>query len=155
MRNTDGLLQAPKATYKAFPVLIKSHKLTLILDAPPDKKTVAQLKEEVLSALTSNVVNRDGESDVPEVENLDDFEICRELKERKDRAVVPTGKFEALDENAQVAKQTTPYEPLFLRFKKNGEISWLKPEYTLPPLNDDEGDPEPELPNKGKRKAID
>ncbi|KAL5487613.1 hypothetical protein ACEPAI_5721 [Sanghuangporus weigelae] len=143
----------PKASYKAFPILIRSHKLTIVLDASPDKKTVAQLKEEVLSALKSNVVNREDEPDIPEVESVDDFEICRELKTRQDRVLVPTGKFEALDESAQVSKQATPYESLFLRFKMKGVRQ--KPEYTLPPINDDE-EPEPEpSPSKGKRKATD
>lgn len=94
----------------------------MVLDAPPDKKTVAQLKEEVLSVLKSNVVNFDGPgTDVPDVESVDDFEICRQLTEKRDRAQVPMGKFEALDESAQVVKQTSPYEILFLRFKINGE----------------------------------
>lgn len=90
-----------------------------MLDAPPEK-TVTQLKEDILSALTSKVLNVNGEPGVPTVEGLGDFEICRELKEREGKTLVSTGKFEALDESEAVVKQTSPYENLFLRFRING-----------------------------------
>ena len=49
-----------------------------------------------------------------------DIELCRELKERQNRILVPTGKFEALDESTPVMKQTVPYEHVFIRYKDNG-----------------------------------
>lgn len=142
-----------------------------MLDAPPEK-TVTKLKEDILSALTSKVLNANGEPGVPTVETLNDFEICRELKEREGKTLMSTGKFEALDESETVVKQTSPYENLFLRFRINGVFSssileWLyadaragvrqKVEYTIPPKEEPEDMPEPEpvSPSKGKRRAID
>ena len=117
---TDRIhLQPPKIPYKTYPILVKSHKLTIFLEAPPSK-TVAQLKEEVLSALQSKVVDCPAEIDLEKIESTKDFEICRELKERKDRFMVPSGKFEILEESVCVKDTTVPYEVLVLRFRENG-----------------------------------
>ncbi|KAI5117390.1 hypothetical protein M0805_009078 [Coniferiporia weirii] len=139
-----------KVQYKTLPILLRSHKLSIFLDAPPGK-TVAELKQDALSALTSRVVNAGNEVDVPEVCGVADFELCREIKERR----VPTGKFETLDGAALVKDVASAYEVLVVRFR--GESGRLMPaEYTLPPISaDDDDEPEPEpSSSKGKRKAF-
>lgn len=95
---------------------MKAQRLTIFLEAGP-KKSVAELKEDALSALTSKVINADGEEDVPEVQSLDDFELCREIKEKR----VPTGKFEILDKKAKVKDVASAYEVLVIRFRQDGE----------------------------------
>ncbi|THH08813.1 hypothetical protein EW145_g2449 [Phellinidium pouzarii] len=138
----------PKILYKTLPILLKSRRLTVLLEAAPSK-TIADLKQEALSALTSSVVNVNGELDVPEVHSIDDFEICREVKERR----IPTGKFETLGGSILVKDTAVAYETLIIRFRENGRL--MPAEYTAPPILADEDEPEPELStSKGKRKAL-
>ena len=75
------------------------------------------MKDDAFSALTSKVINNGEDSDVPEVTDLQDFELCREIKEKR----VPTGKFEILDKNAKVRDVAGPYEVLVIRFREDGE----------------------------------
>ncbi|KAH8118732.1 hypothetical protein DFH11DRAFT_1568945 [Phellopilus nigrolimitatus] len=139
----------PRTPYKTLPILLKAHKLTIFLEAPPTK-TVAVLKEDALSALTSKVINNNNESDVPEIEGVEDFEICREIKERNR---VPTGKFEVLDGKELVKNVAVAYESLFVRFRENGKLRPV--EVTLPPTQADDDDPVPEpSSSKGKGKGL-
>lgn len=142
----------PKVAYKVHPILIKSHKLTICLEAPPTK-TVAQLKEEVLSALTSKLVDCPMDIDMDEIKSTKDFEICREQRERRERTMVPVGKFDILDASACVKDTTFPYETLVLRFRENDR---LKPAtYIPPPINEDEDEEQLEpVSGKGKQRAI-
>lgn len=56
----------------------------------PPSTTVAELKEEALSALTSDVNQVE---DVPKISSEDDFEICRAIK---DKGKI-TGGYEIMD----------------------------------------------------------
>lgn len=68
----------------------------------------------------------DEPEDAPfEVQETKDIELCRELKEKQGRTLVPIGKFEALDESTPVMKQTLPYEHIFIRYQKNGRRLFL------------------------------
>jgi len=133
-----------KVPYKVYPILLKTHKVTIFLEAP-QSKTVASLKADALSALTSKA----GETeDIPRVTDVSDFEICHEVKERGRAA---SSKYHVLEDAQVVQKVVTAWETLFIRFKdENGR---LQPVEVTIPSNEDE-DEEP-LPNKGKGRAID
>ena len=91
-----------------YPILLKTHKTTIFLEAPASK-TISSLKEDALSALTSRVV--EGE-DIPRVQDVADFEICREKKEQG-----KAPKYELLDGTMLVQKVTSAWESLYIRFK--------------------------------------
>lgn len=97
--------------YKTYPILVKSHKFTIFLEAPPTR-TIASIKEETLSALTSRV-GKDTE-EIPEVESIDDFELCCEIKERGRQ---PTGKYEVLQGNDVLKNVAQAWEIMFIRFR--------------------------------------
>ncbi|KAJ7130983.1 hypothetical protein C8R46DRAFT_1141701 [Mycena filopes] len=125
----------PRATPKVFQVLVKTHKLTVLITVPPTN-SVAELKEEVLSALSSDVHQID---DVPRVSAARDFELCKAIKERGKL----TGEYQLLSEltlslrDAGVAN----WEPLFVRFRPPGSDE-LGP-VVFVPFEDDEDDAPP------------
>ena len=91
----------------------------------PDRKTIADLKEEALSALTSDVVANphvevdiglpevDPQWEVPQVTSVDDFELCKAVKERGR----PTGQYEPLSPDATVKQSVPNWESLYIQFK--------------------------------------
>lgn len=76
------------------------------------------MKELALSALTSKVCRAES---VPEISSVDEFEICREVKE-KGRS---TGKYELLEGKEIVRDVLTPWEVVFVRYRdSSGEQFW-------------------------------
>ncbi|CCM01761.1 uncharacterized protein FIBRA_03827 [Fibroporia radiculosa] len=151
----------PKVQPKEYIIPLKTHKLTVFLVASITN-TISAVKEDALDALKAKVtqapkphvtlsasMDTDEESDfVPNVINLEDFELCRGIRERGRM----NGKFEILDQNATVKNALVNWEPVFVQFRDaNGQL--LPVEVSLPPLLD-EDDEEAELAaaRKGKRK---
>ena len=111
------MTQPPRLPPKTFILTLKTHKLTVLTTVlQPEKTTIAELKEEVLSALTSHVVAHphveeaiglpepDPEWQVPQVGSVDDFELCRGIKERGRY----TGQYEPLSPKDTVRSTRNP-----------------------------------------------
>ncbi|KAJ7102651.1 hypothetical protein C8R43DRAFT_907124 [Mycena crocata] len=103
--------QPPRAQAKVFQVLIKTHKLTVLTTVVPTI-TVAALKDDVLSALSSDVNTVEG---VPPITSADDFELCKGVKAQGKL----TGEFQPLNDLTQSIKEAgvTNYEALFVQFR--------------------------------------
>ncbi|TDL29900.1 hypothetical protein BD410DRAFT_798365 [Rickenella mellea] len=155
----------PKNLPTTYQLLLKTHKLTIFLSASQNA-TIASLKADALSALSSKVNQAEG---VPQVSSVDDFEICRELKE-KGTPSSDAKKYETLPARDTVKNTLLPWEWIYIRFRdESGKL--LPVEVTIPELvPPDEDEPErsskpkaedslmevePTRPtvNKGKRKA--
>ncbi|KAF7792811.1 hypothetical protein EIP86_003910 [Pleurotus ostreatoroseus] len=147
---------------KTYILSFKTHKLTVLTTVTqPDRKTIADLKEEALSALTSDVVANphvevdiglpevDPQWEVPQVTSVDDFELCKAVKERGR----PTGQYEPLSPDATVKQSVPNWESLYIQFKnKQGRPIPVK--VSLPAIEDeDEDEAELSAARKGKRKA--
>ena len=82
----------------------------------PQTATIASLKHEAYTALTSDVNQVD---DVPLVTSKDDFEIC---KARKDRPKRTAREYDVLDESMLVRSCLSNWEILFIQFRdESGE----------------------------------
>ena len=116
----------PRLPPKTYILTIKTHKLSVLVTvAQPDKTTIGELKNEVLSALTADVVvnphiddamglpEPDPSWESPFVDTVDDFELCRAVKE-KGR---PTGHYEPLANNETVKSSVANWESVFVQFK--------------------------------------
>ncbi|KAK2465929.1 hypothetical protein APHAL10511_001570 [Amanita phalloides] len=145
-----------RAIPKIHQLLLRTHKLTIFLTLPPST-TIAQVKEEALSAFVSEVNQAHAEIDgTPTVASVDDFELCRVVRD-KDPRMGPT--YEVLDTRRSLRDYGfSSWETLFFRFKSDdGE---LMPATAVMPSIDDEdvadtmSDEAPvRSTNKGKRKA--
>ncbi|KAF4575208.1 hypothetical protein EYR36_006566 [Pleurotus pulmonarius] len=94
---------------KVYHLLIKTHKTTVFVTTAPTA-SVASVKSEVFSALTSDV-NKDTET--PEVSSEDDFDLCKPFKDKGK----PTGAYEVVDTSLQVKQAgINNWEHLFIKF---------------------------------------
>ncbi|KAG8919746.1 hypothetical protein FRC02_001412, partial [Tulasnella sp. 418] len=103
-------------------LLIKTHKLTIFIQSP-QKSTLSELKEKVLSAL-QQFAKEGANEGIPMVDSADDFEICQ----RKSGANQP--KYTILETGGAAADTTIKkaqlkgWEPLFLRFRnEDGDLA--------------------------------
>ncbi|KAL1939995.1 hypothetical protein VTO73DRAFT_9330 [Trametes versicolor] len=146
----------PRIQPKNFILLLKTHKLTVLLTLP-STSTVEDVKAEALSALQSSVLENpepnpevmdedSSEWAVPSVADTDDFELARAAKVQGR----PTGKYEKLELGAQLKSVVANWDPIFVQFKDpNGGLLPVK--VSIPPINPEEyEDPSTQ---KGKRKA--
>lgn len=70
-------------------------------------------------ALTAKVNEAE---DVPKVNSIGDFEICREVKENRN----PTGEFEIMTGSEIVKEVLMPWEVIFIRFRdESGELFFV------------------------------
>ncbi|KAJ3508138.1 hypothetical protein NLJ89_g5917 [Agrocybe chaxingu] len=145
----------PPRPAKVYHILVKSHKLSIMLHGQLPTTTVAELKNQVLSALTSNVASDAldiAAMDPPEVDVQaeDDFELCRPIKEKGKAAAT----FEIL-EPQKILRECGigGWEPLFLQFRDPGTGQLSPVQYTLPSMLDEEDEPQAPPEGKGKRKA--
>ncbi|KLO08458.1 hypothetical protein SCHPADRAFT_880541 [Schizopora paradoxa] len=142
-----------KVTYKVYPILLKTHKTTFFLEAPAGK-TVASLKDDTLSALTSKTRETlsPDEEKLPEVSSTDDFEICRDVKEKSKQSFSGPN-YELLNTEEVVQKIAQPWEVLYLRFIGSNGI--LMPvNVTIPSISADADEEMPEpSSSKGKGRA--
>ncbi|KAI0722341.1 hypothetical protein C8T65DRAFT_136964 [Cerioporus squamosus] len=149
----------PRAPPKVFILLLKTHKLTVLITAP-STSTVEDVKTEALDALTSSVLaapnphaeyamdEDPSEWEVPKVSSKGDFELAKAVKEKQR----PTGRYETLDTKAQLKNVLANWDPVFIQFK--GSDGGLLPvKVSLPSVNDEEEEPSPSAASKGKRKA--
>lgn len=98
----------------------------------PEKTTIGDLKVEALSALQADVLSADHDEDVdmlygaaapdpewtpPVVQSVDDFELCRAVRERGR----PTGQYETLLTKDVVKQTVANWESLFIQFRENGK----------------------------------
>ncbi|KAG6820694.1 hypothetical protein H0H93_013213 [Arthromyces matolae] len=124
----------PKTLPKIHNIHMRSHKISILVMVPPST-TIAQLKQEALSALTAQV--NEVEQQVPAVQSENDFELCKEIKEKGK----PTGEYEVL----QVVKQLrdynlASYDTLYLQFRdEKGEL--LPIVFESPSIDDDVEEP--------------
>ncbi|KAG6897609.1 hypothetical protein C0992_013049 [Termitomyces sp. T32_za158] len=110
------------------------------------------MKQEAFSALTAPINEVDI---VPKVENENDFELC---KENKDKGR-PTGEYETLDVSKQLKEcGLASYDTLYIQFRdSSGE---LLPVVVLTPSIDDDGEDPLQADiagpgtSKGKRKRT-
>ncbi|TFK62714.1 hypothetical protein BDN72DRAFT_376664 [Pluteus cervinus] len=142
----------PPKVPKVFQLLIRTHNLTIYHTMLPTTSVVT-VKEETLSALTSNVNQAE---DVPRISSLEEFDLCRASKGK------PV-KYEALDETKELKDiiGLGTWEVLYVRFKDPETGKSSKITFTAPSMDDDEilsAAPEPEpvsSKSQGKRKARD
>ncbi|KAI6034549.1 hypothetical protein BKA83DRAFT_518365 [Pisolithus microcarpus] len=183
----------PRVPPKTYILLLKTHRLTVFLSAPQNA-TVGSLKAEALSALSSPVLrertdsdpvpdriptapgedeemfdvhgsaNANVNEDIPAVTSVDDFELCRAIKDRgRQNAAAPA--YEVLDPDSPIRGLLNNWEELYVQFRdENGELVPVEVSHTS--LLDEEEEeqarraPPPPLPpqpttpmGKGKRKA--
>ncbi|KAG0703913.1 hypothetical protein DFH29DRAFT_914671 [Suillus ampliporus] len=135
----------PRAAPKTYQILVKTHQVTIFLTVP-QSATIALLKDEALSALTSRVATED--ESFPRVNTTSDFELARSVKEKeKSRSGVT---YEVLEPDKTIRGLLMNWELLYFQFRdEDGNL--MPVEVSQPSLVDDE---EEEAPvNKGKRKA--
>ncbi|KAF8740111.1 hypothetical protein AX14_008530 [Amanita brunnescens Koide BX004] len=129
-----------RAVPKIHQLLIRTHKLTIFLTLPPST-TIAQVKEEALSALSSDVYQAHAEIDgTPVVASVDDFELCRATREN-DRNPRSTGTgliYEVLDKRRALRDYGfASWETIFFKFKsEDGELFPVT--VTIPSVDDDD-----------------
>ncbi|KAJ7098656.1 hypothetical protein B0H15DRAFT_821749 [Mycena belliarum] len=146
----------PKPQPKIFQILVKTHKLTILITVLPTI-TVGALKTEIFSALASDVNQG---ADVPPVSSVGDFELCKGSKERGKL----TGEYTPLDNPKQALKDAgvVNWEPLFVQFR-DPDSGELLPVVFIP-FEDDEDEvsqqfsapappPAEASTSRGKRKA--
>ncbi|KAN0097222.1 hypothetical protein V8E55_001668 [Tylopilus felleus] len=165
---THSTIMPPRAQPKAYHLILKTHRLTVFFTVH-QSSTVAKLKEEALSALTSSLLSsssgvpqfptapgedvdmvdeEDGASEIPHVRSTDDFELCRAVKDKgksnaasSASAPVP---YEPLNESAPIKGLLSNWEMLYVQFRdEDGNL--LPVEVSQPSLLDEE-DEEPRRP---------
>jgi uncharacterized protein with PIN domain len=99
--------------------LAKTHQVTIFLTVP-QSATIALLKDEALSALTSRVATED--DSFPHVQSTSDFELARAVKEKeKGRSGVT---YETLEVDKAIRGLLTNWEVLYFQFRdEDGECT--------------------------------
>ncbi|KAG2156375.1 hypothetical protein DEU56DRAFT_766782 [Suillus clintonianus] len=136
----------PRAAPKAYQILAKTHQVTIFLTVP-QSATIALLKDEALSALTSRVAIED--ENFPRVSSTSDFELAHAVKEKEKSKSGVT--YEALEAEKAIRGLLSNWEILYFQFRdEDGNL--MPVEVSQPSLVDDDEE-EPPM-NKGKRKAL-
>lgn len=91
---------------------MKTHKLSIRITAPPEE-AISNLKEEVLSALTALYLHGDNVPQVPAAKTVDDFELCRAIKERGKQS----GEYDVLDDSGRVKDHLANWDSVYIRFR--------------------------------------
>ena len=115
--------QPPRAQPRIYQLLLKTHKLTIFITISPNA-TIASLKTEALSALSSDVNQVE---DVPKVTNERAFEICRM---RGKQSV----QYEVLEASQTIEGTVTNWEVLFFQFRNQSGKSAVTASSTILPL---------------------
>ncbi|KAF9478653.1 hypothetical protein BDN70DRAFT_879664 [Pholiota conissans] len=155
----------PPRFSRVYHMQVKTHKLTIMLSglAPPTQ--IAELKSETLSALKSDISHdtldvKAMEPPEIDVETVDDFELCRAVKEKGK----PTGQYEVLPPTSAIRDfGLAGWDTLYLQFRDRATGELMPITFTLPLLWDDDDGASSTRPesttisttNKGKRKADD
>ncbi|KAJ8588915.1 hypothetical protein M405DRAFT_768377 [Rhizopogon salebrosus TDB-379] len=131
----------PRVAPKSYQILVKTHQVTVFLTVP-QSATIAVLKDEALSALSSRVATED--ENFPHVSSTDDFELARKEKSRS--GVI----YDALEPEKNIRGLLANWEVLYFQFRDE-ESNLMPVDVSQPALVDDEEEEPPA--NKGKRKA--
>ena len=95
----------------------------------PQEEAISKLKEEVLSALAALYLHGDRVPQVPTVKTVDDFELCRAVKEKGK----PTGDYELLDHvSGRVKDHLANWDSVYIRFRDESGTSSTS-HFLLPP----------------------
>ncbi|KAF9782258.1 hypothetical protein BJ322DRAFT_1075139 [Thelephora terrestris] len=138
-----------KAQPKVFCLSVRTHKLSVMITTPQEE-AISKLKEEVLSALTALYLHGDRVSQVPTAKTVDDFELCRAMKE-KGKA---TGDYELLDVSGRVKDNLVSWDSVYIRFRdESGELQPVEVEVPVLVEDDEEELVPVASSSKGKRKA--
>lgn len=118
-----------RAPPKAYQLVLKTHKLTIFLTVH-QSSTIADLKEEALSALTSTVLlssapgeddmmdEGNGNTEVPRVQSTEDFELCRAVKDKgRSNAASSAVSYEILDPSTPIKGLLSNWETLCVQFR--------------------------------------
>ena len=90
----------------------------------PQEEAIAKLKKEVLSALNALYSHGDRVPQVPTAKTVDDFELCRAVKEKGK----PTGKYELLDhESGRVKDHLANWDSIYIQFRDESGTSPTPP----------------------------
>lgn len=85
----------------------------------PQEEPISKLKEEVLSALTALYLHGDRVPQVPTAKTVDDFELCRAVKEKGK----PTGDYELLDHaSGRVKDNLANWDSVYIRFRDESGV---------------------------------
>ena len=95
-----------------FCLSVRTHKLSIAITAPQEE-AISKLKEEVLSALTTLYLHRDRVPQVPTAATVDDFELCRVVKEKGK----PNGDYVLLDVSGKVKDHLVNWDSVYIRFR--------------------------------------
>lgn len=99
---------------------VRTHKLSIVVTTPQEE-TISKLKEEVLSALTALCSHGDRVPQVPTAETVDDFELCRAVKEKGK----PPVDFELLDHvSGRVKDHLANWDSVYIRFRDGSGTSF-------------------------------
>ena len=94
----------------------------------PQEETIAKLKEEVLSALSALYLHGERVPQVPIVKTVDDFELCRAVKEKGK----PTGNYELLDHvSGRVKDHLVNWDSVYIQFRDESGTPYLL--HLIPP----------------------
>lgn len=86
----------------------------------PQEESISKLKEEVLSALTALYLHGDRVPQVPTANTVDDFELCRAVKEKGKL----TGNYELLDHvSGKVKDHLVNWDSVYIRFRDESGTS--------------------------------
>ena len=96
----------------------------------PQEEAISNLKEEVLSALSALYLHGDRVSQVPTAKTVDDFELCRAIKEKGK----PTGDYELLDVSGRVKDNLANWDSVYIRFRDESGTS-ITPQHDRHHLN--------------------
>ncbi|KAG2349222.1 hypothetical protein BDR05DRAFT_867611, partial [Suillus weaverae] len=122
----------PRAAPKAYQILAKTHQVTIFLIVP-QSATIALLKDEALSALTSRVAAED--DSFPHVQSASDFELARAVKGKEKGKSGVT--YEALEADKTIRGLLSNWEVLYFQFRdEDGNL--MPVEVSQPSLLDDE-----------------
>jgi len=138
-----------KAQPRVFCLSARTHKLSVMITTPQEE-AISKLKEEVLSALTALHLHGDRVSQVPTANTVDDFELCRAIKEKGK----PTGDYELLDVSGRVKDNLVNWDSVYIRFRdESGELHPVDVEVPVLVEDDEEEQVPAASSSKGKRKA--
>jgi hypothetical protein len=138
-----------KAQPKVFCLSVRTHKLSVLITTPQEE-AISKLKEEVLSALTALYSHGERVPQVPTVNTVEDFELCRARKEKGKQI----GEYETLDVSERVKDHLVNWDCLYIRFRdESGELQPVEVEVPILVEDDEEELAPATSSNKGKRKA--
>jgi len=139
----------PRAQPKVLCLSVRTHKLSIAITSPQEE-TISKLKEEVISALNALYLHGDRVPQVPIAKTVDDFELCRAVKEKGK----PTGDYELLNASGKVKDHLGNWDSIYIQFRdESGDLQPVEVEVPLLVEDDEEEQAPVASSTKGKRKT--